>query len=240
MNQPHPVVKKLPQAILFDYDGVLVASEPIHGMAWTQLLLSLGLPQDTEILNKNIGKTAPQTLKDLLDRHRPGWNPKEVDLEALARKKNDFYLEFCKTRLNPYPGVRSGIQWLQSQGIQRAIVSNSKRRELHTTLEQLNLISAFDLIVSRDDVGKSKPDPTPYAFALSQLKLAPEQCIALEDSPSGLSACLRAGIPSVGILSSFSYSELKQPVADQAELEPFRIEKSMEDFFQWLRQLPPN
>src|SRR4051794_32076989 len=96
---------KLPRAILFDYDGVLVASEPIHLSAWTQLLAELSLPNDIEMIQRGIGKTAPEIMSRLLDRYKPGWSKTEYDVHELAQRKNGFYLAMAQTALKVYPGV---------------------------------------------------------------------------------------------------------------------------------------
>jgi beta-phosphoglucomutase len=238
MPIPSPSLIKLPSAVLFDYDGVLVASEPIHLLAWTQLLISLGLPEDLEIIQKSIGTIAPKILETLLDRHRPGWSKTEYNLDALAQKKNDFYLALVETKLAVYPGVRDGLIWLGQNQIRTAVVSNSKRRELRTTLTLLKITDFFDEIISRDDVFPNKPDPTPYLLAAQRLGLKPEQCIAVEDSPPGLEAALRAGVPTVAISTNFHPKILQHPVQDKQELTPIRIESNTQCFFDWLKTLP--
>src|SRR5687768_1675785 len=114
---------RLPRAVLFDNDGVLIASEPLHWAAWGELLKEIGLPDSEPQLRAMVGKTAPQILAALLDEHRPGWTSEKYDLEALALRKNDFYLDFTRTRLQAYPGVREGLEWLRAKGIRTAAVS---------------------------------------------------------------------------------------------------------------------
>lgn len=226
---------KRPRAILFDYDGVLVASEPIHLLAWTQLLISLSLPEDLETIRKNVGNTAPKILTALLDRHRPGWSKSEIHLDELAQRKNDFYLALAQTQLTTYPGVREGLAWLRDHQIRTALVSNAKGRELRTTLAALELTALFDEIISRDDVSPHKPDPAPYLLAARRLGLEITHCIAVEDSPPGLEAALRSGAPTVAISTNFPPEALLHPVPHQPDLTPIRTESSIQDFFDWLK-----
>ncbi|MEO7161710.1 MAG: HAD family phosphatase [Bdellovibrionia bacterium] len=238
MPIPSPSLVKLPYAVLFDYDGVLVASEPIHLLAWKQLLISLGLPEDLELIQKSIGKIAPKILETLLNLHRPGWSKADYNLDDLAKKKNDFYLALVEANLTAYPGVREGLIWLRQNKVRTAVVSNAKGRELRTTLNMLNLTDFFDEIISRDDVFPNKPDPTPYLLAAQRLGLEPGQCIALEDSPPGLEAALRAGIPTIAISTNFPPEILRQPVLEKPDLTPIRIDPNIQSFFDWLKTLP--
>jgi beta-phosphoglucomutase len=224
-----------PKAILFDYDGVLVSSEPIHLLAWRQLLAEMNLSQDLEFVQASIGKTAPQILAGLLDQYVPGWTPAQYDLQKLATRKNQFYLADALQRLQPYPGVREGLKWLKEQKIPVAVVSNARRLELESTLVQLQLTEYFAEIVSRDDVQNSKPDPTHYLFAAAALGVPITGCIAVEDSPTGLEAALLSGALTVAITTTFSKATVEQPIPGRPDLSPFRIEESMIDFFTWLR-----
>lgn len=228
---------KRPQAVLFDYDGVLVASDPIHLSAWMQLLAELNLPSDKKIIQEGIGKTAPEIIRQILDLHQPGWDPVKYDVHQLAVRKNDCYLEFAKKALQVYPGVIPGLQWLRSQNIKTAIVSNGKRRDIDRTMDLLGLGGYFDQTVSRDDVVAFKPDPTPYLFAAASLGIEPSRCMAVEDSPTGLEAALLAKIPTAAVLTTFPETALKNPVPGRPDLSPLWIGSSIQSFFDWLKSL---
>src|SRR5690606_24790410 len=132
-------------------------------------------------------------LRKVLDDFKPGWSPAEYDLDALALKKNDYYLESAQTQLAVYPGVREGLSWAKSQGIPCGVVSNAKRRELMASLKLLKLEEFFGVVISRDDVPKPKPDPGPFEYAALSLGAKPSECIAIDDSPTGLEGALLAG-----------------------------------------------
>ena len=230
-----------PDAVLFDYDGVLVASENIHLSAWMQLLAELGLPEDKKgkkIIQEGVGKTAPQVLADLLNQHQPNWSPDQYMIPDLVQRKNDFYVALAQKDLQTYPGVREGIEWLRSQNIATAIVSNGRRRDLLQTVKSLNLSPLFDEIVSRDDVPAFKPDPTPYLFAAATLGKDPSRCLAIEDSPTGLEAALLARIPVAAVTTNFPAETLATPVLGRPDLKPIWIGPSIRDFFTWLKSLP--
>ena len=228
---------RLPKAILFDHDGVLVASEPLHWAAWEKLLAELGIPYNGAEMRMYIGKTAPEIMVSLLNRYHPGWDPAQYNPTELARRKNDFYLAAAQTDLRPYPGVAEGLEWLRAHGIRTAVVSNAKRRELDTGLGLLGLQSYFDVIVSRDDVSAPKPDPAPYLFAAAMLGVQPNECLAVEDSPPGLEAALMAKIPAVAVETNFTRRTLEHPVPGRPDLAPTWIGPTMQEFFDKLKSL---
>ena len=223
------------KAILFDYDGVLVASEPIHLLAWMQLLDELNLPKDQELILQSVGRTAPEIILKLLMKYQPEGDHSLERCRQLAQRKNFHYLTHARTSLSVYPGVLEGLKWLHSQGIPTAIVSNGRRKELLETTEFLGIRPWIREIITRDDVPAHKPDPLPYEYAAALLETPPSSCIALEDSPTGLQAALFAKIPSVALLTNFSREALQTPVAGREDLRPQWIFQSIEQFFEAMR-----
>ena len=230
-------INRLPRAVLFDYDGVLVASEIIHFAAWKQLLGELNLPYDTQLIQSKAGKTAPTILTEFLNLYRPGWDPKEYDVVKLAQTKGNYYLPIAQTSLQAYPGVYEGLEWLRSKNILMAVVSNARRRELTETLHQLKLFAYFNEVFSREDVANPKPDPGAYLTAAASLGVKPKECIVVEDSPTGLEAALLGKIPAAAVTTNFSRTDLEQPIPGRPDLKPSWIGESIEEFFQLLKTL---
>jgi HAD superfamily hydrolase (TIGR01509 family) len=226
-----------PRAILFDHDGVLVASEPLHWAAWEGLTKEIGIPFDEPLVRGAVGKTAPEILTLLMNRARPNWNRDPNQIQAWVNRKNEIYLEEAKQGLKPYPYVREGLEWLQANGIQAGVVSNARRRELRAVLEHLELAPLFNIIISREDAGASKPDPIPYLFGVESLGLEPHECIAIEDSPTGMEAALLAKIPTAAVLTNFPRAAVEAPIPGRPDLRPFWIGESIEKFFEMIRSL---
>lgn len=227
-----------PKAILFDHDGVLVTSEQLHFLAWQQLFHDMGLPWKEIQIQNLVGRTAPQILQILLDEFKPGWAVEEFDLDALALKKNDYYLEFARSELAPYPGVREGLAWAKEVGIACAVVSNARRRELNASMTQLKLGEFFGIILSRDDVARPKPDPGPFEFAALSLGFRPEECIAIDDSPTGLEAALLAGCITASVTTNYPRQYLESPVPGRPDLRTVWVGDTMDAFFAWIASLP--
>ena len=225
-----------PKAILFDYDGVLVASEPIHLLAWMQLLDELNLPKDETLILQCVGKTAPEIILKILQKYQPEKTHSMDHCKELAQRKNFHYLKNARESLQLYPGVLDGLRWLRSQQVPTAIVSNGRRKEILETTEFLGIAPWITEIITRDDVPAHKPDPTPYLYGAAVLGQEPHHCIALEDSPTGLEAALMAKIPSVALLTNFKKEHLEYPVPGRADLSPRWIIPSIEDFFARLKE----
>ena len=224
------------RAVLFDHDGTLVESEPLQAIAWRKLFEELGIPLTaTQTLSASVGKPAPVILERLLNESRPNWRTEGLDVHALAHRKNDLYLEIADQDLQPYPGVRELLQWLKSQKVACAVVSNAKRRELLKGLELCGIRESFDLILSRDDVSAPKPDPAPYLTAAATLGFSPEECLAVEDSPTGLESALMGRIPAAAVMTHFSHSVLATPVLGRPDLRPVWIGPSIEKLFEALK-----
>ena len=226
---------KPPRAILFDNDGVLIASEPLHWNAWEHLLSELGLPYNSSEMRGFVGKTAPEIILALLNKYAPGWDRSRHDPVALAQRKNDIYLKLAQSQLTAYPGVHEGLEWLRSLGIRTAVVTNAKRRELEAALTITGLGELLDIHISRDDVTAPKPDPAPYLHAAAELEAEPHECIAVEDSPTGLESALMGRIPAAAVMTNFPASALQKPVPGRQDLMPIWVGPEPAEFFAWLR-----
>ncbi len=202
-----------------------------------QLLDELKLPKSLDVIKGLVGKTAPEILRQILTLHRPGHEPSHDELQSLAQRKNEIYIASMEKQLVTYPGVFEGLEWLKEKGIQTAVVSNGRKKELMTTMEHLKLTPYFNEIISRDDAQAAKPDPLPYLMGAASLGINIQNCIAVEDSPTGLEAALRAEIPAAAVLTSFKRHEVETPIPGAPHLRPFWIGASIQDFFDWLKTL---
>ena len=228
----------MPKAVLFDNDGTLVASEPLHWHAWGELMRELRIDYDPEMIRAQVGQTALVILARLLDKYRPGWKPRDYNLSQLAMRKNDIYLEGLEGRLEAYPQTVECLKWLRAQGIRTGVVSNAKRREMMRAVTVTGLLPYLEVQVSRDDAAAAKPDPAPYLAAAAMLDLKPSDCMVVEDAPPGLESGLRAGMRCVAIKTNFSEEVLATPVRDRPDLRPVAILESMAEFFEELKRCP--
>ncbi|MBU7586627.1 MAG: HAD-IA family hydrolase [Nostoc sp. TH1S01] len=183
-------------AVLFDLDGTIVNTDPIHYQAWQQMLADYNINIDEKFYKSRIsGRLNPEIVKDILPQLSPAEGQKFADdKEALFRE--------LASHLQPLSGFAELIAWTETHQLKRALVTNAPRLNVEFLLEVLGIKEAFHTVILAEDCTAGKPDPAPYQAALNKLKINAEKAIALEDSPSGIRSAVAAGIPTIGIAST--------------------------------------
>ncbi|EYF01006.1 HAD family hydrolase [Chondromyces apiculatus] len=190
------------RGLLFDLDGTLAVTDPLHFQAWRATLLEHDVTLDEAGYQARVcGRQNPAIVR--------GFLPALPDAEAqalIARKEARF--RAAATALTPLPGLGALLDLARARGLHLGLVTNAPRDNATHMLAALGLTDAFASIVLGDEVAIGKPDPTPYRVALETLRLAPAEAIAFEDSPSGIRSARGAGIATVGVLSTHPAEEL--------------------------------
>ncbi|GAB1544708.1 HAD-IA family hydrolase [Scytonema sp. NUACC21] len=191
-------------AILFDLDGTIANTDPIHYQAWREMLLGYGMDIDEAFYKSRIsGRTNPQIIEDLLPQLPLEEGVKFADdKEALFRQK-------AREILKPMNGFSELIAWTDSHKLKRALVTNAPKLNVKFMFEVLDIEKIFDVVVIGEDCIAGKPDPAPYQVSLDKLGITAEQAIALEDSPSGIRSAVGAGIRTIGVTSTHDPAVLK-------------------------------
>lgn len=182
------------QGIIFDMDGVLVDTEPVYQDLVQKFLSSCQVRVTDSELTALVGashKTFQQKLAQWWERDtRERKSPEELDARFEAYCNNHPF--HYSTVLNP--GVRETLEELHARGYQIALASSSPKKDIRKVLTDCRLDTAFTVIVSGEQFQRSKPDPEIYRYTLEQLWLPAADCIAVEDSPYGITAASLAGI----------------------------------------------
>jgi beta-phosphoglucomutase family hydrolase len=177
------------RAVIFDMDGVLLDSEPLHLRA-TQAALGGRGSSYTERDNRAFfGATDAEmlrVLRILFDLPEP--------TTALVEAKTQCLLGLIRTEAHPLPGVASVPRQLRQAGLGVGLASSSQRRVIQAVLEALALHEAFDAIVSGDEVARGKPAPDAFLLAARRLGVEAERCLVVEDSRNGVLAAKAAGM----------------------------------------------
>jgi HAD superfamily hydrolase (TIGR01509 family) len=180
------------QAVLFDFDGVLVDSEPIRFQAGAQALEEIGVSLTREGFMKFwLGRTDDAGLRDLLgDRF-------EADGKRVAARRNALY----EARLDEVPAFPDSVRLLRRlpDGTRLAVATGSRRTEVERILTRLGLFQDFPAIVTAEDYARAKPAPDPFLAAARRLDLPPASCLVLEDSLAGVTAAHAAAMPVVAV-----------------------------------------
>ena len=229
------------KAVIFDFNGVIINDEAIHQQLIEEIFLSENLVMKKgEYQDVCLGRSDRACLYDLLsDRGRV---VNEDVLNKLLRQKAQSYtVELEKLdKLPLYPGLDDFIFQARTRNIHLGIVSGSIRQEIELVLERSQLSQYFSVIVSGDDITTSKPEPDGYKLAVQklnqahpQLDLQAKECLAIEDTPPGITAAKRAGMQVVGIANTYPFHMLQRQanwtIDYFTDLEWERIEEFFSD-----------
>jgi HAD superfamily hydrolase (TIGR01509 family) len=191
------------KAVLFDMDGVILDSEPLHVAAFQATLGRNGHELSGDSYKSHFaGKTDEEGFTQYF-----AFINEEADVPNLMDEKTKDFLKLAGDNLIPYPGIVQLIKQL-SKEIPIALVTGSLRVEAEVALKACGIEDCFSVIVTADDISHSKPNPEGYLKALSLLNLDANQCVVVEDSPSGVKAALAAGIDCIAVTNTHSANEL--------------------------------
>ena len=183
------------KAVLFDMDGLVLDTEKLYSRFWMEACHFYGFPMTypqslcMRALNAQLGEAKlKEFFGDTID--YPTVRSKRIELM-------ERYVNECGVDLKP--GIRELLQWMQEKGIPGAIASSSPVPRIRKHLAFHGLDGAFTALCSARDVAKGKPEPDIYLHAAATLGFQPEECLALEDSPTGIRSAASAGCLTVMI-----------------------------------------
>lgn len=180
------------RAYLFDCDGTIVDSMPLHYAAWTKTLAEWNCVFDEQLFYTWGGTPVTEIISSLNERQGLS-----MSVEEVSSRKENVYLELLP-QLKAIPEVVEHIE-AQHGRIPFAVVSGSTRESVTASLVALKLLDRFNTMVCAGDYKKSKPDPECFLLAASRLGVAPETCLVFEDTDMGIQAAQAAGMASVKI-----------------------------------------
>jgi beta-phosphoglucomutase family hydrolase len=173
---------------IFDCDGTLADTMPLHYRAWTRLVAELGGSFPKEMFYELGGKPTVQILGVLRDER----GLKVGDVQEAAERKEEYFLEMIH-EVKPIEAVlQIARRW---HGIKpMAVASGGFRRQITQTLDALGIRPLFNAVVCVEDYARSKPFPDPFLEAARRLNVPPAECLVFEDSPLGVQAAEAAGM----------------------------------------------
>lgn len=197
-----------PFGLLFDLDGTLAETDPLHELAWREVLEARGVDLGADGYFKRIrGRANPAIVASLL----PGLDAAEAlrvadDKEASFRQR--------ATSLSPTRGLMELIERARALGWGLAVVTNAPRVNAEHVLDLLGVRNAFSVVIVPQDVESPKPAPDAFVLGAQRLGLPSGRALAFEDSPSGVRAAVAAAIPVAGLLTGHGADELRAAGAD--------------------------
>jgi len=181
-------------AFIFDMDGVIIDSEPIHFEIDTKTMKHFGVEISNKELEKYVGMTNPEMWKLIKD----DYNITESINEIINYQLGNKIKILRESNIEPIEGIKELIFQLKNENISIAVASSSPRKFIQEVLIKFNLIDCFQYIVSGEEVAKGKPAPDIYIEAAKQLGVNTEHCIVIEDSRNGVLAAKNAGMKCIG------------------------------------------
>lgn len=205
-STPDPDRGGLRSALLFDLDGTLLHSDPLHIAVFQDIFAERGQAIDRNFYMSRIhGRLNEAIFTD----HFP-----EEDPHLLADRKEAAFRDRLGASVPAMPGISALLSTASAAGIPVAVVTNAPRENAETMLRAIGLHDRFPVVVVGNDHPPGKPDPAPYLAALRQLGADASVSVAFEDSPGGIAAAKGAGLFTVGIRSSLDDAALREAGAD--------------------------
>ncbi len=183
----------LPDAVVFDMDGLMIDSERVSIACWSQAAREQALPFTEDFWLGLVG-LGDRDCEQLLRQH--------VDADqvaALFARCHDLYEARTQQGLPLRPGIMEILQLLHAHGIPRAVATSTRQPRASRKLAAAGLLPFFEVVVTSSDVQHPKPAPDIYLLAAQRLGKAPSRCLALEDSPAGIRAAVGAGMTAIQV-----------------------------------------
>jgi beta-phosphoglucomutase len=192
---------RLPAALIFDMDGVLVDSEPLHKRAKELAFAEIGLVLPESVYDSYKGRPDRTMMPEVLSVHG-----RRSEAERVMQRKKHFY-EQIEHELQAIPGAIEFVRWAATR-FQLALATSATPRNRAAALRMLGIEDCFQAIVDTARFQCPKPDPEIFQVAMRDLELRPEQCWVIEDSIAGVAAGKAAGAFTVGITTTFDRETL--------------------------------
>jgi HAD superfamily hydrolase (TIGR01509 family) len=188
MRAPRPLHR--PAAVVFDMDGLMLDTEPLAARAWAEAARTLGVAFDHAVTERMIGRNFGDCRTIVQSHHGDGY-----PVDALMSEWHAAYDALvAREGIALKPGLLELLAWLDEERVPRAVATSTRRVRAQAKLEHTRLAGRFAALVGGDEIPRGKPEPDIYLEAAARLDVAPEACVALEDSEPGIHAALAAGM----------------------------------------------
>ena len=188
------------QATVFDLDGLLVNTEELYQDVGTELLRRRGRTFDADLLDAMMGRPQHNALSIMIE-----WHGLDDTIETLADETKEIFQTLLATRLALMPGAKKLIEHIRLLDISLGVATSSGPEFAHDVLSRVELLNAFNFILTSADVIAGKPDPEIYRLAAKTACAQPEKMLVFEDSETGCKAAVASGAITVAVPSGHSH-----------------------------------
>ncbi len=199
------------EAIIFDHDGVIVNTEPLHVEVWKEFFQQKGeTVTDEDLEEKALGKTELDVIKTFINQKT------EEEYEELLKERRELFHQFFEKNFSEIPGVKDFIDSLRETNLKVGAASSSPKDRVEYSLNRLEVRDVFQTVVTAERVKKGKPDPEIYLLAAEELGVDPANCLVFEDSGSGVKSAKAAGMRVILVKTSLDESKFPKDFIDGA------------------------
>ena len=223
-------MSRWPYAVLFDFDGVIVNSEPLHYLAFHEVPHAEKIElAESEYYQELIGFDDRGAFKRIFELHGRELDPRTF-LRVMTRKSEAMMELISRRKIEALPGAEEVVRGLWRH-CPLGICSGALREEIEAMLEGVSLRDCFSVITAAEDVEVGKPDPRGYLLTMkllgekSKRALKAADCLIVEDAPSVISRVKAAGFPTLGVASSYSIERLSEADFAVPSLRPEDVKK---------------
>lgn len=217
------------KAIIFDFDGVITDSEPVHLKMFQQVLSELNITiSKQEYYETYLGMDDKGCFSTVLQANGIKANPELI--QSLIDKKTRYLMDYMKNSVFIYPGVVDFVNKAKDKFC-LAIASGALRHEIGFVLQKAGINAAFNVIVSAEDVMYGKPDPECFNKALDRIndssggQLKPEECVVIEDSIAGIEGVIAAGMRCIAVTNTYGRDRLTMAGMIVKSLEEINVDR---------------
>lgn len=192
------------EAVLFDLDGVLIDSEPLHAEAKRRVFAHYGIEVPETVYDEFKGRTDREVLEHVAEHYAEN----SASVDALIDRKREEFWRLLED-LTPMQGAEAFVR-AAARRWRLALTTSASQHTRELAFDPLACAECFEVVVTAGDVTRSKPDPQPYRLTAQRMGVAPARCLVIEDSLSGVRAARAAGCRVAALTTSMERSRLEE------------------------------
>lgn len=197
------------RAVLFDMDGVVTDTMPLHYETWRRAFEPFNIQIEKMDIYLREGMTAQEMAKEIAE--NKGKVLSQEELDRIVENKYAMFNLMVQEKANAYEGVHETLLMLRNNGLKVALVTGSRHDAVNAVLQKIGLEGAFDTIVGAEDIKEGKPSPEPYQVAIKKLGVPRLNCVVVENAPLGIKSAKAAGVDFViAVTTTLPESYLKE------------------------------
>ena len=193
------------KAVIWDMDGVIADTAPYHFKAWQEVFQKKGVNFTEEDFRRYFGQRNDTIIRNVLGE---GLSPSQID--TIAGEKERDFRQRVRQHLKSLPGAIELIKSLKEHRFKLALASSAPTENIRLVTQGLDINNCFHAIVSGREVKEGKPSPQGFLLAAKKLRVAPENCIVVEDAVAGVTAAKRAGMCCLAVTNTHPKTSLME------------------------------